>query len=50
MHTNWYLSEKDFSYGLASEREEFISLITKRIFKNNQFVFFEETPEIPHFT
>ncbi len=49
MHTDWHLSEKDFFHGLVSEREEFISLATRRIFKKNQFVFFEGDPGVSAF-
>lgn len=41
MDTHWHLSEKDFFWGLASEKEEFAFLSVKRNLKKNQSIFLE---------
>jgi len=35
----WHLSEKDFFWGLTSEKKEFISLSVPRRIKKNEFIF-----------
>lgn len=35
----WHLSEKDFFWGLTSEKQEFISLSLQRHIKKNEFIF-----------
>ncbi|MEW6410301.1 MAG: Crp/Fnr family transcriptional regulator [Nitrospirota bacterium] len=42
MEIQWHLSEKDFFWGLPSEKGEFISLSIQRYVKRNEFIFFEE--------
>lgn len=44
METHWHLRENDFFWDLPAEKEEFISLATRKSLKKNDFIFYEEDP------
>ncbi len=44
MEAHWHLHENDFFRNLATEKEEFISLATRKSLKKNDFIFYEGDP------
>jgi CRP-like cAMP-binding protein len=44
MRTSWHLSEQDFFFGLAAEKQAFMSKAIRRDLQKNAMVFFEGDP------